>query len=1198
MNIKKIIKRSLIGVGVFLLLIVVTAVAVPYFFKDKIVAAVKKEINKNVHAKVDFKDVSLGLLWTFPDFTLGLEDFSVEGIDEFAGLKLAEVKNFALRLDLMSVINSSTRPMEIKQVVMTEPKIYVKVLKNGKANYDIAKPSNTTDKPSTSSKESKFDIKLRRYAIENGKLTYDDDASDMFLELKKLNHSGKGNFDNTIYDLVTTTTADAFTIETGGIPYLNAAKTAIDFKVNIDNKTQKYTFKENSVQLNALILKFNGFVQMPNAKDILLDMKFDAPKTNFKQILSMIPAAYTKDFASVKASGNAALNGYVKGVYNEKNLPAFETNLSVDNASFQYPSLPMGVSEINLKTNVKSPSADFDQLAVDVSKLHFKLGANPFDAVFSLRTPMSDPQVKADVKGIINLNDLSKAFPMEGVKTLNGIINANLATDTRMSYIDKQEYEKVKMSGKLQVSQMNYVAADMPVVKINDLKMDFSPSYMNLENFDALLGKSDIQANGKLDNILAYFSKEKTMKGNLTLRSTLFNANEWTSNEPVDEQKKAADKVAAKANDKAVTTTTEEKPFDRFDFTMDVDMKRIVYDIYDIRNTSSKGHFTPNKMVLSDFKTQIGKSDIQLNGELNDVFAYLYDNGKVTGSVQMKSNVLDVNELTAEPANTTAKPTTTATTAKPTTTNTSKELPFDRFDLSIDADIKSVLYDTYNLRNVIAKGRFTTGKSIFNNFGAQIGKSDIQMSGELNDLLAYLFTDGKLSGKINLNSTLLDMNELTTADQRTANKEAMKTEAKEKAKEKVETGKTEAPEVPKNIDLEINGKFGRLLYDKYDFKEMVSAITIRDQRIELNNARMVGFGGNLGFNGYYDTKNPAKPAFKAKYNLQKLQFKEVFDKINTVQAFAPALKFVEGIFSSDLTVDGSMKKDFSVDYNSLNVDGALETIDAFVRNLVPLKQVGDKLNIAELKNDLRVMNTRNFIHVKDGKFIVDPFDFKFKDIDMNIRGAHGITQEMEYLMKVKVPRALLAKNPVGAAANSGLDFLSSEASKLGVNMGSGENVNFAVQFTGSMMSPKIKIQPASSDGKSSLADAAESKLKEEADKLKEKAEAKAKEEAEKLKAKAQEEADKLKAKAQEEADKLKEKAKAEADKLKKEAEDKLKAETDKLKREADEKLKAEAEKLKNQVGDKTKAAADSIKNKLGDKAKEGLDKLNPFKKKN
>ena len=77
---KKILKIS----GIILLVLIIAALALPMIFKDKITNIAKTEINKNLNATVDFKDVNLSLFRHFPRLAVGLEDLKVTGQDDFA----------------------------------------------------------------------------------------------------------------------------------------------------------------------------------------------------------------------------------------------------------------------------------------------------------------------------------------------------------------------------------------------------------------------------------------------------------------------------------------------------------------------------------------------------------------------------------------------------------------------------------------------------------------------------------------------------------------------------------------------------------------------------------------------------------------------------------------------------------------------------------------------------------------------------------------------------------------------------------------------------------------------------------------------------------------------------------------------------------------------------------------------------------
>ncbi|MFZ4545564.1 MAG: AsmA-like C-terminal region-containing protein, partial [Saprospiraceae bacterium] len=434
--------------------------------------------------------------------------------------------------------------------------------------------------------------------------------------------------------------------------------------------------------------------------DIEMDLKFSSPQSDFKSLLSIVPGSYTKDFADVKADGKFDFNGYAKGVYNDQQYPEFKINLNIEEGKLQYPSLPMSISNINTKIGILSPQGqDFDMVQVNVPTLAMNIGNGNLKGYFYLKTPVSDPDIDTKLDGNINLNELSKAFPMESIKNLNGQISANIQAKTRMSYIDKKQYEKVNMAGALRVNNMRADATDMPSIQINNLAMNFTPNFVGIDNFTGQLGKSDIQANGKIDNILAYFSPGKTMKGNLKLRSNYFDAGEWLSDSPssANNSKTVDSKTPPQTNKKP----NADKPvFDRFDFSLDSKIGNLKYNEYNLLNTVAIGHFTSYTVDFKEMSTKIGNSDIKLNGKLDNVFNYLFDEQTLAGNIAVSSTYMDINQFMA-----TTPPTASATKGAPAQTPENLEplrIPHN-MDLLLNANMKRVIYTNMDMTNLTGK---------------------------------------------------------------------------------------------------------------------------------------------------------------------------------------------------------------------------------------------------------------------------------------------------------------------------------------------------------------------------------------------------------------------------------------------------------------------------------------------------------------
>ena len=663
-------------------MILIAAFAIPYFFKDEILAKVKEEANKNLNAEVDFSDVNLSLLRNFPDFSFSLTDLKVNGINEFEGTNLLTAKNIDFTLDLMSVIKSD-RPIEINSIAFNDVDMDVKVLADGSANYKIMKDGETTS--SSESGNQDFVIDLEAYELNNFNLKYEDKTGDVFVIINDLDHSGYGDFTQDIFNLNTETTIDQLTARTGGVNYLKKADIDVDAIINVDIPNSKFTLEENNLTINAMTVFCEGWVQIPEGDGINIDFGFDAPKNNFKHLLSLIPGAYTQDFAEVKAEGEMAFSGYVKGVYSgTKNIfPAFKVNLDIDNGNFQYPDLPMGMNNIFTNVVVESPNLDLDKMKIDIPTFKLNLDGEPFEGRFKLRTPLSNPDVDTKVKGKLDLAKLIKTFPMEGVDQLAGILDADVVMKTSMSTIDKGDYENVNMSGSASLQQFIYKADGLPNVKINDTQIDFTPRHAIVKDFSGKIGKSDLRASGKIDNILAYFSPNKTMTGDVKLDSKFFDVNEWMT-EPSEDAVATADPTAADA-----------KVFDRFKFDFEANVEKVAYDVYDLTDVKGEGSFSPTKLSLKRFKTNIGKSDLSGNGELTNIFAYVFDNEILGGNLNLASNYFDLNELMEAGAS-----------GQAISQKIDNDESFEtvvipnNVDIDVDAKMKKVIYTDMNISNL------------------------------------------------------------------------------------------------------------------------------------------------------------------------------------------------------------------------------------------------------------------------------------------------------------------------------------------------------------------------------------------------------------------------------------------------------------------------------------------------------------------
>jgi hypothetical protein len=875
-------KKFLKIFGYTFLVLILLIIALPFMFKGKIVEMVKEETNAMLNAKVEFGEFDMGLISTFPNFNFEIENVKVEGVDKFEGVMLADIKNLSLKVDLMSVISGDE--IDIKSIHITEPRITAMVLADTTANWDIVKETGeVVEEEVAEESSSAFKLGLKDVTITNGYVLYKDETMDLFTEIKGLNFNMNGDMTADITNLNTHTTIDEFNLGMEGIDYMKKAIIVADADLEADLLNAKYTFKDNEFKINELVLGMDGWLAMP-ADDIDMDLTFLAKKTEFKNILSMVPAVYMTDFASVKTAGKLALDGHAKGTYSETKMPAFGLNLIVEKAMFKYPDLPKSVNNINVDLRISNPDGDLDHTIVDMKTFHMEMAGNPIDANLYVKTPISDADIKAGLKANFSLASLQDVMPLEGDQ-LEGDIKSDLSVAGKISAIEQERYQDFHAEGSFSIANMNYKSDSLPYdVYLNILTLNFSPQFVELAQFDSKIGKTDIQANGRIDNIMSY--------------------------------------------------------------------------------------------VFSD--------------------------------------------------------------------------------------------------------------------------------------------DEELTGTFNVNSTLLDLNEFMSEDELASTEETTATEEEPLS----------VIEVPKNINFTLKSNFKKVIYDNIEIDDMNGLLTVKNQKVSMDNLDMRLLDGAMVMDGYYETTNPIEPSFKFDMDIKDFDVEEVATTFNSITEMAPIVKNCKGKFGTKLAINGVFNDKMEPNLNTLNGDGNMKTKSIQVAGFKAMDKLADVLKNEKLRKiDINDVNIS--YQIKDGRVYTDPFDVKMGNTKGKMSGSSGLDQTIDYKMALKIPSKDLG---VSAA----MDKMNAQASGLGLDLKAAETVDVDVLIGGTVTEPKIStsLKGMANSLVDNVKEQVKEKINEEVDKAKDKAIEEAKKQAQNLKDEAKKQADKLRAEGKKAADDIRAKANAEADKLK------------------------------------------------------------------
>ena len=617
---------------------------VPLMLKGKIKDIAETTANEMLEAKVSLGDVSMNFFSDFPNASLGVKDVAIVGINDFSGDTLANVGELDVVINLASLFGDS---YEINEVELNDATLNAKLLANGLANWDIVISSSSTSVEEDTTASSPFKLDLDDFSVNNLSVSYDDQMDSMFAavkgldlqlvgdisldlqtlaniekfkmavgqliykdekgslgaDLRNVSMDFSGSMSDKISNISTTLSVDSLSLLMENIPYLSNVKTEAEIELEADLENNKFKFGKNYLKLNEIKANFEGFVHVLESS-MDMDLKINTPDIDFKQILSLIPIIYKDDFASLQTSGSVNLNAFAKGRMAGDTLPELNIDLNIADAMFKYPDLPSSVKDINIVANVRNNGNITDSTQISVPQLAFNMAGNPFKVSLGVKTPISDPDFNFAANGKLDLGKIVEVVHLEDI-SLKGIFDAALVAEGKMSYIDKEEYEKFHINGDLNLadfvldmSSLNYD------VLINEAKLGFSSQFINL-NAGLALGESDIALKGKLQNFIQYIMRGETIKGSLDVNSKLLNVSELLGEEESETTEVAEDTTAGSSSIHIPGN---------LDFALNANIATLLYDGIELKDIIAALSIKDQKAKINSIKANTMGGSLGLSG--------------------------------------------------------------------------------------------------------------------------------------------------------------------------------------------------------------------------------------------------------------------------------------------------------------------------------------------------------------------------------------------------------------------------------------------------------------------------------------------------------------------------------------------------------------------------------------------------------
>ena len=120
-------KKAFKIIGITTLIIITLLIAIPFAFQGQIKDMVKRFINQNLNAKVEFSDVNLSFIRSFPQAHVNVTDLIITNFEPFKDETFATVKDISFTMSVKELFKTANEdPIVVNTININEALLTLK----------------------------------------------------------------------------------------------------------------------------------------------------------------------------------------------------------------------------------------------------------------------------------------------------------------------------------------------------------------------------------------------------------------------------------------------------------------------------------------------------------------------------------------------------------------------------------------------------------------------------------------------------------------------------------------------------------------------------------------------------------------------------------------------------------------------------------------------------------------------------------------------------------------------------------------------------------------------------------------------------------------------------------------------------------------------------------------------------------------
>ena len=947
---------------------------------------------------------------------------------------LLAVDTLDLAVDVMAFLNESK--VNIEHVQIKDLLVNAQTI-NGKDNWDIFPPSEDTDTTSTAMPE----IRWLNVEIDRVNLSYKNDTAQFSVKVDNLDlYSKKGMFksdaivagaelgvENILYSahpnttyaigkfstkLIAANTERGTLLKTDlHIPYvrlqdeefsIDSTSCALKASMTADTTFKKFNVEELTLTLDNSSVSASGNAEIISKEEIYTDLDLTLSSPKIENIIALAPKSVVDMLQGIRLQGEINADATAKGYFDGKDkLPVVNLNVDLKNIKGSAPERNAKLDKLDLKAKARYNQNSKDSTFVQVDNFYVKTGRSYLKLQANANYKKGKEYIKADIKGNVDLYAMNQLYPFLENGKVRGSMSADLNTYFFLEDVTNMNVSQIHTNGTVTGDDVRVsIPSEKLSLYVDSLRLKVNTNTGVQSRRTGTLDTALVNSHLAFSNLTLRY--KRNVKADVDRLSIMFYADDLSGNKApklrtmlslrgIDAQTK--DSVKFKAKRMSVSANVSPDKEYKFVPTSSVRLSfdSVIFASKDmgalLDSTRLQASVTPNFRKYKRFKK--GETPVLIPESEQKVINTdsLY---KIVMGVMEKEDVADefLKKFKA-----------TGKIALKQFRYRDPYFPLPMSVRKVDMDFDG---DTLDLKN----------------FRMRVGRSAVNLNGEVNNVRRYLLRGKTLNGNLELTSKRLDLNQLLkayyVASEKVQDSTAVTADSNlEMIEEENLAVDTEGAEldsisqnalivIPENINLTFRANIDTILMSKMKLIDFAGRARVNDQTLSIANLSTSTEVGKMAMHVSYTCRDYKGAEASAALEMDSVQIGELITAMPELDSVMPMLRSFKGSVACEASMVTNLDSAMNIVLPSVNAGVYLRGKDLVLLDGETFSEIAKMLMFSK-KTENVIDSVSVEMLVKNNEIEIYPFMVSMDKYNLGVGGTQGLDESFNYHIALLKP---------------------------------------------------------------------------------------------------------------------------------------------------------------------------------------------------